>query len=90
VLLGGGVDADGSIRGIAVNIAARMEQTAPAGAMRISHDAYLHVRGLFEVERQEALAVKGVDEPSRATWCFAPSRSAFASAAAASKAWPRG
>ena len=31
VLLGGGVDADGSIRGIAVNIAARMEQTAPAG-----------------------------------------------------------
>ena len=40
VLLGGGVDADGSIRGIAVNIAARMEQTAPAGALRISHDTY--------------------------------------------------
>ena len=63
VLLGGGVDADGSIRGIAVNIAARMEQTAPAGALRISHDAYAQVRGLFEVERQEPLAVKGVDEP---------------------------
>jgi predicted ATPase len=40
-----------------------MEQTAPAGALRISHDAYTQVRGLFEVERQEALAVKGVDEP---------------------------
>ena len=63
VLLGGGVDADGSVRGIAVNIAARMEQTAPAGALRISHDAYAQVRGLFEVERQEPLAVKGVDEP---------------------------
>ena len=63
VLLGGGVDADGSIRGIAVNIAARMEQTAPAGALRISHDTYAQVRGLFEVERQEPLAVKGVDEP---------------------------
>jgi predicted ATPase/class 3 adenylate cyclase len=63
VLLGGGVDADSSIRGIAVNIAARMEQTAPAGALRISHDAYAQVRGLFEVERQEPLAVKGVDEP---------------------------
>jgi class 3 adenylate cyclase len=50
VLLGGGVDADGSIRGIAVNIAARMEQTAPAGALRISHDAYAQVRGMFEVE----------------------------------------
>ena len=63
VLLGGGVDADGSIRGIAVNIAARMEQTAPAGALRISHDAYAQVRGMFDVELQQPLAVKGVDEP---------------------------
>ena len=63
VLLGGGVDADGTIRGIAVNIAARMEQTAPAGALRISHDAYAQVRGMFEVEGQEPLSVKGVDEP---------------------------
>lgn len=29
VLLGGGVDAEGSIRGAAVNLAARMEQSAP-------------------------------------------------------------
>ena len=63
VLLGGGVDADGSIRGIAVNIAARMEQTAPAGGLRISHDTYAQVRGMFEVEPQEPIAVKGVDEP---------------------------
>ena len=53
VLLGGGVDADGTIRGIAVNIAARMEQTAPAGALRISHDTYAQVRGIFDVEPQE-------------------------------------
>jgi class 3 adenylate cyclase/tetratricopeptide (TPR) repeat protein len=63
VLLGGGVDTDGTIRGIAVNIAARMEQTAPAGALRISHDTYAQVRGLFEVEAQEPLAVKGLDAP---------------------------
>lgn len=63
VLLGGGVDADGSIRGIAVNIAARMEQTAPAGALRISHDTYSPVRGMFEVDTQAPLAVKGVDAP---------------------------
>ncbi|HEY9029193.1 MAG TPA: adenylate/guanylate cyclase domain-containing protein, partial [Burkholderiaceae bacterium] len=63
VLLGGGVDADASIRGIAVNIAARLEQTAPAGALRISHDAYAQVRGMFEVEPQEPLSVKGVDAP---------------------------
>src|SRR5262245_24096695 len=49
VLLGGGVDAEGSIRGIAVNIAARMEQTAPAGGLRISRTTYRHVRGLFDV-----------------------------------------
>jgi class 3 adenylate cyclase/tetratricopeptide (TPR) repeat protein len=63
VLLGGGVDAEGSIRGIAVNIAARMEQTAPAGALRISHDTYAQVRGLFEVDAQAPLTVKGVDTP---------------------------
>ena len=63
VLLGGGVDEDGSIRGQAVNIAARMEQTAPAGALRISHDSYVQVRGLFEVSAPEPLQVKGVDEP---------------------------
>ena len=63
VLLGGGVDADGSIRGSAVNIAARMEQSAPPGGLRISHDTYAQVRGLFEVEPQEPLLVKGVDAP---------------------------
>ena len=63
VLLGGGLDEDGSIRGQAVNIAARMEQTAPEGALRISHDSYVQVRGLFEVSAPEPLQVKGVDEP---------------------------
>lgn len=63
VLLGGGVDAEGNIRGLAVNIAARMEQTAPAGALRISHDTYRHVRGVFYVQPQPPLAVKGLDQP---------------------------
>ena len=63
VLLGGGVDAEGSIRGSAVNIAARMEQTAPSGTLRISHDTYRHVHGLFEVEAQPAISPKGLDGP---------------------------
>ena len=67
VLLGGGVDAGGSIRGISVNIAARMEQTAPAGALRISHATYAQVRGVFDVEPQAPIEVKGLDEPV-ATW----------------------
>ena len=65
VLLGGGVDAEGSIRGITVNIAARMEQTAPAGALRISHDTYRHVRGVFDVTQEPPIAVKGISEPVR-------------------------
>jgi len=63
VLLGGGVDAEGSIRGIAVNVAARMEQIALPGTLRISRDTYRHVRGLFEVEAQVSMPVKGIDEP---------------------------
>ncbi len=65
VLLGGGVDAEGAIRGISVNIAARMEQTAPAGGLRISHDTYRHVRGVFDVEEQPPIQVKGISEPVR-------------------------
>ena len=63
VLLGGGVDAESTIRGIAVNIAARMEQTAPSGALRISHDTYAQVRGIFDVEPEDPIQVKGVDDP---------------------------
>jgi class 3 adenylate cyclase len=63
VLLGGGVDDEGSIRGMAVNIAARMEQTAPVGALRISHDTWLLVRGAFEALAQPPLQVKGSADP---------------------------
>ena len=65
VLLGGGVDSAGNIRGASVNIAARMEQTAPPGTLRISHETYRNVRGLFEVEAQPPLEVKGIDTPVR-------------------------
>ena len=63
VLLGGGVDDEGTIRGLAVNIAARMEQSAPAGGLRISHDTYHHVRGIFDVVAQAPITVKGISEP---------------------------
>jgi len=62
VLLGGGVDEESTIRGLTVNVAARMEQTAPAGALRISQDTWLLVRGVFDVVAQPLLAVKGRDE----------------------------
>ena len=65
VLLGGGVDAEGSIRGAPVNVAARMEQSAPPGRLRISHDTYRHVRGLFEFSEPLLIQVKGVEQPLR-------------------------
>ena len=63
VALGAGVEADNTAMGAAVNIAARMEQSAPPGALRISHDTWSQVRGLFELEAQPPLQVKGIAAP---------------------------
>ncbi|MCF8209386.1 MAG: AAA family ATPase [Rhodoferax sp.] len=63
VLLGGGMESDKNIRGFHVNFAARMEQSAPAGGMRISHDCYRHVSGIFDLRAQAPIEVKGVEEP---------------------------
>jgi class 3 adenylate cyclase len=67
VVRGGGVENDNSLSGLAVIIAARMEQTAPANALRISQDTWALVRGAFDGERQAPITVKGLDEPM-ATW----------------------
>ena len=63
VLLGSGVGTDPSVHGVAVNVAARMEQTAPPGALRISQEVYAQVRGMFDVTAPEPLHVKGIDAP---------------------------
>ena len=63
VALGAGVEADNTAMGAAVNIAARMEQTAPPGALRISRDTWSQVRGLFDLEQQPPLEVKGIAAP---------------------------
>jgi class 3 adenylate cyclase/tetratricopeptide (TPR) repeat protein len=49
--------------GDAINLAARLEQSAPPGSVLISHDTYRHVRGDFDVAPQEPLAVKGRAQP---------------------------
>ena len=65
VVRGGGVEHDNSLSGLAVNIAARMEQAAPPGTLRISMDTYRLVQGCFDVLEQPALQVKGLQEPMR-------------------------
>jgi class 3 adenylate cyclase/tetratricopeptide (TPR) repeat protein len=59
VALGGGVEADNTAVGTAVNLAARLEQAAPVGSVLISKDTFTHVRGLFDVIEQPPLQVKG-------------------------------
>ena len=65
VLMGGGLDADKTAMGLAIHVARRMEESAPVGGLRISHDTYRHVRGVFDVTEEPPLAVKGVDLPMR-------------------------
>ena len=66
VVRGGGVENDKSLSGLTVNIAARLEQAAPAGALCISVDTYRQVQGRFDVQAQPALQLKGLQEPMQA------------------------
>ena len=67
VVLGGGAESDRTALGDAVHVAARMEQSAPLGGLRISNETHAQVRGLFRVQAQPPLQVKGVEEPLQ-TW----------------------
>ena len=64
VLLGEvGTTAEFTAMGDTVNTASRLEHAAPVDGILISHDTYRHVRGVFDVELQEPLTVKGKMEP---------------------------
>jgi len=53
-------------QGDAINIAARMEQTAEPGTIQIGEDTYKQVVGHFDFEAREGIAVKGKAEPVKA------------------------
>jgi tetratricopeptide (TPR) repeat protein len=52
-----------SALGDAINLAARMEQTAEPGTVRIAHDTYKLVKNLFEFRSLGGVEVKGKSEP---------------------------
>ncbi len=58
-----GTTAEYTAMGDTVNLARRLQQTAPVGSVIISHDTYRHVRGLFSVIMMEPVTVKGKTEP---------------------------
>lgn len=49
--------------GDTVNLASRLEKAAPVGSVLISYSTYRHVRGLFDIQAQPPLVVKGKIEP---------------------------
>jgi len=49
--------------GGSMNLASRLESAAPPGGVIISRDTYRHVRGIFDVQVQPPLKVKGIAEP---------------------------
>jgi class 3 adenylate cyclase/tetratricopeptide (TPR) repeat protein len=63
VAAGGVTEAEDTIKGLVVNLAARLESAAPPGGLLISHYTYQHVRGVFDVEPQEPILAKGFPEP---------------------------
>ncbi len=56
-----------SALGDAINLAARMEQTAEPGTVRIAHDTYKLVKNIFEFRSLGSIEVKGKRVPSSGT-----------------------
>ena len=63
VMAGGLTEADSTIMGTAVNLAARVESAAPSNAVMVSQFTYQHIRGLFNFVFQDAIEIKGFDQP---------------------------
>ena len=52
-----------SALGDAINLAARMEQTAQPGTVQVAHDTYRLVKNLFEFKALGGIEIKGKSEP---------------------------
>jgi hypothetical protein len=64
VLLGEvGTTGEFTAMGDTVNLASRLEHAALVDGILISHATYRHVRGVFDVQGQDPLSVKGKREP---------------------------
>ncbi|MGL1891303.1 MAG: AAA family ATPase [Spirochaetaceae bacterium] len=49
--------------GDTVNVASRLEHSAPIGGVLISDETFVHIRNFYETEKQDLLNVKGKKEP---------------------------
>ena len=58
-----GLKGEFTAMGDTVNIASRLQSSAPLGRVIVSHDAYRHVRSDFTFEPRDPIEVKGVADP---------------------------
>jgi class 3 adenylate cyclase/tetratricopeptide (TPR) repeat protein len=63
VAVGGATEADETLAGSAVHLAARIQSAAPPGAVLISADTYRLVQGIFDVDSLTTVVAKGFDQP---------------------------
>ncbi|MEJ2364355.1 MAG: tetratricopeptide repeat protein, partial [Deltaproteobacteria bacterium] len=63
VVAGGVTEAESTMMGAAVNLAARLESVAPPGGLLISRYTYQHVRGIFDLDPGKSIRMKGFPEP---------------------------
>ena len=63
IISGGLTEAEDTIMGNAIHLAARLEKAADPGSVLISKNTYQHVRGIFDVEQREPIEAKGFPEP---------------------------
>jgi class 3 adenylate cyclase/tetratricopeptide (TPR) repeat protein len=63
VFAGGKTEGEDTIKGAAVNLAARLESAAEPGMVLVSHDTFLQVRGIFDATPLEPIQAKGFSKP---------------------------
>lgn len=63
VIIGGDSEAENTIMGTTVNLAARLERAAEPGTLLISQQTYQHIRSLFDVQPLAPISAKGFADP---------------------------
>jgi class 3 adenylate cyclase/tetratricopeptide (TPR) repeat protein len=68
---------DFDVVGDSVNLASRLQTSAPVGGVLISQDTYRHVRGAFDLQPLDPITVKGKPEPLQVYLVTAAKRRSF-------------
>ena len=63
IVAGGVTEADGTMMGSAINLAARLEKAALPNSVLISSYTYSHVQGIFDLKPAESIHAKGFADP---------------------------